>query len=129
MKKLTFRMYPGHYCIYKMNAEFDVASLLPADSVVAMIRDNKEITVVAKQIASPQFPHSEARDADWIMFHIEGEFAFGETGIVLSAISPLSNHNIGVFVLSTYSSDLLMIKASDLEDAKGYLRAAGHEIL
>lgn len=129
MKKLTFRMYQGLYCLYKMNPEFDLAALLHSDSFIAIMRDNKEVTVVAKQMDSLQLPQSEGMDSDWIMFHIEGEFAFGETGIVLSAISPLSNHNIGVFVLSTYSSDLLMIKASDLERARGYLQAAGHTII
>lgn len=130
MKHLNFQQIPGLYIIRKSISELDAFTLCKASSIFALIHDDIETTIVLKKSTICQtFSDNLVKDENWIMFRIKGEFAFGETGIILSVISPLSNNSIGVFVISTYSSDLFMIKQTDLEKAITYLKSAGHTIL
>jgi len=62
------------------------------------------------------------------LFRISGVFDFDECGIVLSVIKPLSQNGIGIFLLSTFSSDLLLLKESDVIMAKNHLVKAGHKV-
>ena len=66
--------------------------------------------------------------ADWTCFKLQGPFAFGETGIVLSVIRPLSENGIGTFVVSTYDGDHLLVKAADRLRARELLLQAGHRL-
>ena len=58
-----------------------------------------------------------------------GPFAFGATGIVLSVVRPLSLGGLGVFVVSTYDGDHLLLKTQDLPAAVQLLEAAGHVLM
>ncbi|MNR61299.1 hypothetical protein D3C85_1830170 [compost metagenome] len=58
-----------------------------------------------------------------------GPFAFDETGIVLSVVRPLSEAGFGVFVVSTFDGDFLLLKADRFAEGLAVLRDAGHQIL
>jgi len=47
---------------------------------------------------------------------------------VLSVIEPLSTHGIGIFVVSTFDGDHMLVKSGDLEKARGLLADAGHSL-
>ena len=129
MKKLNFQKISGSYSICKNVSDLDIITLFKLESVFALIRDDIETTlIIEKNSLFQDLPDSFVRDDDWAIFRIKGEFFFGETGVILSAIWPLSENNIGVFILSTYSSDLLMIKQADLEKALMHLKSFGHNI-
>jgi len=54
---------------------------------------------------------------------------FGETGIVLSVIRPLSENGLGVFVISTFNGDYLLLKQQEAETARVLLLGAGQEVV
>jgi hypothetical protein len=58
-----------------------------------------------------------------------GPFAFGETGVVLSVVRPLSEGGLGVFVVSTFDGDHLLLKTADMPHAMALLVQAGHQLL
>lgn len=62
----------------------------------------------------------------WTCLRFVGAFAFGATGIVLSVVRPLSEGKIGVFVISTFDGDHLLLKTDDMPMAAKLLAGAGH---
>jgi uncharacterized protein len=54
---------------------------------------------------------------------------FSETGILSSLTALLADDGIPVYVLSTYSTDLILIKEKDLSRAVLALTRAGHRVL
>jgi hypothetical protein len=58
-----------------------------------------------------------------------GPFAFNETGIALSVIRPLSERDIGIFLVSTFDTDYLLIQERDMEAAEVTLLRAGHTLV
>ncbi len=49
-------------------------------------------------------------------------------GVVASLVMPLAESGISVFVVSTFDTDYLLVKADDLDKALAALRAAGHAV-
>lgn len=55
---------------------------------------------------------------DWRLISIgDGPLGFDECGIVSEFSRPLSEHGIGLFYLSTFSSDYLMVNDQDFDQA------------
>lgn len=53
---------------------------------------------------------------------------FSMIGVVASLVTPLAEAGISVFVVSTFDTDYLLVKADDLARATAALRAAGHDV-
>ena len=49
-------------------------------------------------------------------------------GVVASLSQPLAEAGIGIFVISTFDTDYLLVKENDLEKAVVALRSAGHAV-
>lgn len=74
-------------------------------------------------------PGDVKQDIGWTCYKFIGPFAFDETGIVSSVIGPLSDAGIGIFVISTFDGDHILIKESDVGRAAPVLTGAGHMLL
>jgi uncharacterized protein len=91
-------------------------------------------TVTADEVslvcATKQVPSGAQQQADgWRSFRFEGPFDFALTGILASVAVPLAAANIGIFALSTYNTDYLLVKAVQLDAAVTSLRLAGHIVV
>ena len=91
-----------------------------------MTRTDDELSITCLQ---DRVPGTVKHDGDWVAFKLQGPFAFDETGIVLSVIQPLSENELGIFLVSTFDGDHLLVKAADQEAARQHLVEAGHTLL
>jgi uncharacterized protein len=57
-----------------------------------------------------------------------GPFAFDLTGILTSVLNPLRDAEIGIFAISTFDTDYVLVKLEHLERAVLTLENAGHII-
>ena len=62
------------------------------------------------------------------MFKLQGPFDFALTGILKAVLDPLAAAGIGIFALSTYDTDYVLVQALRLDEALSALRDAGHRI-
>ena len=58
---------------------------------------------------------------DWSCVKVVGPFAFDETGVIAAITSVIAAAGIGVFVLSTFDGDHLLVKETDLQTAAAVL--------
>ena len=89
----------------------------------SLSRTTTELSVVCRD---QLIPSNVRADRQWRCIQLVGPFAFDQTGIVLSVIRPLSEAGIGIFVISTYDGDVVLVKAPDLSRSKTLLIGAGH---
>jgi uncharacterized protein len=73
-------------------------------------------------------PDNVKADGHWRGFKLHGPFPFSLVGILNSATIPLAQANIGIFAISTYDTDYVLIKESNLSLAIMTLREAGHTV-
>ena len=69
------------------------------------------------------------RDDGWMMFRIEGVLEFSLIGILSRISSILAVHQIGLFAVSTYNTDYILVKAANFSKAMNILKEEGYEII
>ncbi|AHY47578.1 hypothetical protein RradSPS_2295 [Rubrobacter radiotolerans] len=67
-------------------------------------------------------------EGDWRAFVVSGPLAFTLTGVISSLTAPLAEAGVPVFVLSTFETDYLLVRGTDLPHAVETLRTAGYAV-
>ena len=68
-------------------------------------------------------------EGGWRALRIIGPLAFDLVGVIASITVPLAAADIGVFVVSTFDTDLVLVQDTDLDVAIDVLGGAGHRIV
>jgi hypothetical protein len=63
----------------------------------------------------------------WLCLKLQGPFAFSETGVLSSFLAPLAESGVGIFAISSFDTDYVLIQTQSWPIASEALRAAGHE--
>lgn len=63
------------------------------------------------------------------MLHVDEMIPFTEVGVLGPLINPLANAAIPVFALSTFNTDYLLVKETQIEAAINALANAGHVVM
>lgn len=69
-----------------------------------------------------------AREDGWRGFRVEGVLDFSLVGILSRLSAVLAENGIGIFAVSTYNTDYILVKEQDFNRALAALAAAGYEI-
>ena len=69
-----------------------------------------------------------AREDGWKAFRIQGVLDFSLVGILSKITSILAEHNIGIFAVSTFNTDYILVKAEQFEHALAVLAESSYEI-
>ena len=88
-------------------------------------KTDEEISLVCRTEQTPA--GTEAREDGWRAFRIEGVLDFSLTGILSRLSAVLAENGIGIFAVSTYNTDYILVKAESLGKAMNVLREAGYE--
>ena len=69
-----------------------------------------------------------AREDGWLAFRVVGTLDFSLTGILSRIATVLADERIGIFAVSTYDTDYILVKRENLDRAAGALKRAGYGI-
>lgn len=69
------------------------------------------------------------RDDGWKAFRIQGTLDFSLIGILSNISSVLADNKIGIFAISTYNTDYILVKAENFNRALVTLADAGFSIV
>ena len=68
-------------------------------------------------------------DLSWRAFRIEGVLDFSLIGILSKISGILAEERIGIFAVSTYNTDYILVKSENFERALSALSEKGYEII
>ena len=120
---LHLRLLPGHYAVARPDAW---PEWLPADGLVSVTRTAGEISVVCEERLVPA---GILKETGFRALQFQGPFPFGLTGILDSVLHPLALARIGIFAMSTYDTDYVLVKAEDLGRSIAILGQSGHAVM
>ena len=88
-------------------------------------KTDEELSLVCLTKDAPE--RTLERSDGWRGFRIEGTLDFSLVGILSKLSTILAENQIGIFAVSTYNTDYILVKAEDFERAAAVLAAAGYE--
>ena len=89
-------------------------------------RTDEEISLVCRTECTPA--RTLEREDGWRGFRIEGTLDFSLIGILFPIAAILAENKIGIFAVSTYNTDYVLVKEENFDKAMTALGAAGYEI-
>lgn len=118
---VQFRVDNNRYIIAKLR---EVPKF--SDEIFAIIKDKKEVTVIAKEGTNLK-PILEEKFFRLITF--DNTLSFDLSGFLSHISTLLANEKISIFAISAYSNDHVLIKEKDLSNAKQALKRDGIEMI
>jgi hypothetical protein len=93
--------------------------------LVAFIRTQEELTIICPEHFVPPGVIAEP---GWRALQVEGPLDFELVGVLASLAASLADAGVSIFAISTYSTDFILIKQSQLDDALESLRQVGYQV-
>ena len=90
-------------------------------------RTDEEISLVCKTKDTPD--ETLVRDDGWRAFRIQGTLDFSQIGILSKISSILAENKIGIFAVSTYNTDYILVKEDCFEAALLALQKNEYRVL
>ena len=126
---LTLTLLPGTFAICRLASDAAIPAWATSGAgagFASITRTADELSVVCAQA---DVPADVTAERDWRCLKVEGPFDLSSAVGVLAALAtPLANAGIGIFTVSTYDTDHLLIAETNLDRAVAALTAAGHTI-
>lgn len=91
---------------------------------IAQTKEERSLVCQTKDVPA----HTKVRDDGWKAFYIDGVLDFSLIGILSQISTILANHKIGLFAVSTYNTDYILVKKENFSRALAILKAGGYEI-
>lgn len=126
MSTRRLALLPQRFAIVRFDADTPPpAWVFHGDATVwSLTRTPHELSLVCPEDDLPPAIETNVQRG-WRAFAIEGPIPFDETGVIASITAALATAGVPVFVLSTYDTDLVLVREADVAKARAGLRSAG----
>ena len=117
----------------RLDNELIVCKIASADDVdlsgelVFVGKTDEEVSLVCETCNVPA--GAIAREDGWRCFRIQGVLDFSLVGILAKITDVLANEGIGIFAVSTFNTDYVLVKEADFDHALDALAAAGYSVV
>ena len=92
-----------------------------------LARTDEELSLVCRTEDTPA--NTADRDDGWRAFRIEGVLDFSLIGILSRLSAILAENKIGIFAVSTYNTDYILVKEENFKRALQVLAEKGYTIV
>ena len=122
---LKLSVLQGDYAVSQLEPDAPVPDWAWRGELVSVSKTRDELSILCISSSVPDDVHCER---GWAALKLEGPFDFALTGILVSVLEPLRVAEIGIFAVSTFDTDYVLVKRTNLERAIAALRKAGHDV-
>ncbi|MEL1266131.1 ACT domain-containing protein [Pseudoxanthomonas putridarboris] len=122
---LRMRLLPDRYAVAQLEADAALPAWWPSTGMRHISWVEDELSLVCEEACVPVGVRCQR---GWRALKLQGPFAFELTGILLAVLEPLADAGVGIFALSTYDTDYVLVQDDALPVALAALRERGHTI-
>jgi len=123
MTSLTLCWRPERLAVVRWPAAHALP-VLPSGCFFSLTRTDDELSLVVPVTHLPD--DAEQLEAGWRAAAVVGPLDFSLIGILRGLASVLAEAGISIFAISTYDTDLILVREGDQAGAESALRAAGY---
>ena len=121
---LRYCILAGRFAICRLAPDSEVPEWAAGTEFISITRTKNELSVVCEESCVPAEIQAEG---DWACIQLQGPFPFDMTGVLAAILNPLAAAEVGIFAVSTFDTDYVLVKADRLHAAEQALDRAGHE--
>jgi hypothetical protein len=121
--KLT--IVPGRFAVVRLGPRDPIPAGLTEGAFVSITRTGDELSIVCEEGAAPAGTRVER---GWACLRLEGPIPFTATGILSALLAPLAAVQVGIFAISTFDTDYVLLKHAQLDAAVAALEREGHTV-
>ena len=104
----------------------DISAIDLSAALFFIGRTDEEISLVCRTEDVPE--KTVEREDGWRGFRIEGVLDFSLVGILSKLSTILAENGIGIFAVSTFNTDYILVKEEQFNRAMDVLAAEGYEV-
>ncbi len=119
-------LLPSSLAVCRLPPEDSLPEWATSGDFFSVTRTCEETSIICHQRQAPQDVRSEQ---GWRALKVAGPLDFSLTGILASLAVPLAEAGVGILALSTFDTDYLLIRESQLEAAICALAGQGHRVI
>lgn len=125
MKALDLFVLPQELCVTRLPPDAKLPGWSDQGGFCSITRTRDELSIVCEPV---QVPDGFLSEPGWRAIEVKGPMQFSEVGILAGLTQPLARTGISIFVISTYDTDYILVKADDVRQAVDVLRTEGHRV-
>ncbi len=119
---LMLKALPGLFAVCRLPAGTAVPHWFHPGGFASVSWSDQEISIVCDESLVPEEVQCER---EWRCLMLQGPFPFEMTGVLLRVLQPLAAAEIGIFAVSTFDTDYVLVKQHAFEHAKQALIESG----
>ncbi|CUH97386.1 hypothetical protein P22_3514 [Propionispora sp. 2/2-37] len=123
---LTMDVLPDKIGICKLDVNQEIPLWALQGEFFSITKTTEELSIVCSE---ENIPGAVLCERGWRALKLKGPFPFDLVGIVAQVSAAVARAGVGIFVISTYDTDYILVKAKDLDSAVEALRNDGHSIM
>ena len=120
---MKLKALPDAFTVCKLA---DASAIDLSQDFFFLSRTDEELSLVCRTEAVPA--NTTDRDDGWRGFRIEGVLDFSLIGILSKISAILAENGIGIFAVSTYNTDYILVKDENFSRALQVLAEKGYEV-
>lgn len=125
-KILTLKLLKGRYGICRLDNDDFIPEWAKEGDFLSITKTPEELSIVCSQSSIPGNIKSER---DWRILKVEGPLDFSLVGILAPISTILAQSGISIFAISTFDTDYILMKDSNVDKAIESLSKEGYNIM
>lgn len=126
----SFSVIPGSYAICRLPAKAPIPAWARM-AFTSLTRTADELSIVCEERRlPPDLDGVEFRvERGWVLLKLHGPFPLDAIGVLASVAKPLAEAAIGLFAVSTFDTDYILVNSIHVKQAIAALTLAGHKLV
>ena len=113
------------FAICRLAADVPIPGWALDGDFSSITRTTDELSIVCSGL---NIPEEIQADRGWRCLKVDGPLDLSLTGILVALAAPLAEAGVTIFAISTYDTDYLLVRESQIDRATMVLSQAGHTI-
>ncbi|SHK25281.1 hypothetical protein SAMN02745163_03495 [Clostridium cavendishii DSM 21758] len=123
---LTMKLLEEKYGVCRLEKEAIIPEWASRDEFFSITKTSDELSIVCLE---RDIPMDTVCERGWRILKIEGPLDFSLIGIMASISSILAQKGISIFAISTYDTDYILVKNTDVDNAVETLVSERYKVI
>jgi hypothetical protein len=122
-RSFTIRTLADRLAICRLPPHAPLPEWASKESLWSVTRTTNELSIVCPE---ESVPSDIQADRGWVPLQVVGPLPLTMTGVLSSLAEPLAQAGISIFAISTFETDIVLVRTAELQKAMNALSSAGH---